>query len=78
MSSNYYGAQAGEIADAGGWWDDYSPEEYEAAQRRAEDPPDWYLEQEAERHAQIHRDQEHGGGECDCQADWPADAEAPF
>lgn len=47
-------------------WDYESPEEYEAAQRRAEEPPDWYLEEEGRRHAQMHRDAEHGGGECDC------------
>lgn len=43
-----------------------SPDEYEAAQLAAEEPPDWYLEEEAERQAQRHRDDEHGGGECDC------------
>lgn len=47
--------------------DDYeSPEDYEAAQRRAEEPPDWYLEEEAERQHERHRAEEHGGGECDC------------
>lgn len=48
--------------------DDYgeSPAEYEAAQRAAEEPPDWYLEEEAERQHQRHRDEEHGGGECTC------------
>jgi len=56
-----------------------SPEEYAAAQARAEDPPDWYLEQEAERHHQIHRDQDPGGGECDCPVAEPEYAtEAPF
>ena len=35
-------------------WDD-SPE-----------PPEDYLIAEAERHARIHQDIEHGGGECDC------------
>ena len=48
-------------------WDDYeTPEERAAAERRAEEPPDWYLEQEAERYAEIHRRKDHGGGECDC------------
>ena len=48
-------------------WDDYeSPEEYEAAQRAAEEPPDWYLEEEAERQHERHRAEVHGGGECDC------------
>lgn len=78
MSSNYYGAQAGEIADEAGWWDDYDPEEYAAAQLRAEDPPEEYLEREAERHANIHRDQDHGGGECDCPEGEPWTGEAPF
>jgi hypothetical protein len=51
--------------------DDYDaylddPEDYEAAQRRAEEPPEDYLLEEAERHAQIHRDQQHFGEECNC------------
>jgi hypothetical protein len=46
---------------------------------RDPDPPDEYLEAEAERHAQIHRDQEHGGGECNCPVAEPVYGdEAPF
>jgi hypothetical protein len=55
------------------------PAEYAAGQARAEDPPDSYLAEEAERHARAHRDADHGGGECSCP---PAQAEisetAPF
>lgn len=52
-------------------YDDYpepseSPEEYEAAQRQAEEPPDWYLEELAEREHELHCAEAHGGGECDC------------
>jgi hypothetical protein len=43
-----------------------SPEEYEAAQSRAEEPPDWYLEEEADRRHERHCAEMHGGGECDC------------
>lgn len=49
------------------WDDDYeSPEEYEAAQRRAEEPPDWYLEEEAGEQLERHRRDEHDGLVCDC------------
>lgn len=53
--------------------DDYyeSPDDYEAAQRAAEEPPEWYLIEQAERDAAIHREQDHGGGECDCEPYWP-------
>ena len=84
MSSDFYGAQAGEIADEGarpGWDDDdlETPEEIAAAEARAEEPPDWYLEEEAERHARIHRDQDHDGAECDCPVAEPEySEEAPF
>lgn len=52
------------MTDIDDWYE--SPEEYEAAQRRAEEPPEWYLEEEGKRQVQWHRDEEHGGGECDC------------
>lgn len=46
---------------------------------RAEDPPEEYLIAEAEKHAEWHREDIHGGGECDCP---PAPVvyaeEAPF
>jgi hypothetical protein len=45
--------------------DYYEPYD-EADIARAEEPPEEYLIEEAERHARIHRDQDHGGGECDC------------
>lgn len=53
------------------WRDDYDPfrddpAEVEAAIRRAEEPPDWYLEELAEREHQRHLDEEHGGLLCDC------------
>ena len=41
------------------------------------DPPEDYLEAEAELHDRIHRDQEHGGGECDCPAAEPEYTEEP-
>lgn len=44
-----------------------------------EDPPADYLAEESERHAQQHRDDAHGGGECDCpEADVPVSDRAPF
>lgn len=46
-------------------WDE-SPQDYEAAQRAAEEPPDWYLEEEAERQHERHCAEVHGGGECVC------------
>jgi len=55
------------------------PAEEAEAQARAEDPPDWYLEEEAERHAKIHRDQDHAGGECTCPVAEPEySEESPF
>lgn len=43
------------------------------------DPPEEYLMAEAERHAQIHRDKDHGGGECNCPVAEPEySEEAPF
>lgn len=54
------------------WDDDYeSPEEYAAAQRRAEEPPDWYLEEQAEEQAERHRRDEHDGLVCDCPPSVP-------
>jgi hypothetical protein len=44
----------------------------------SDEPPEDYLEAEAERAAQRHRDKDHGGGECDCPAGEPEYGEAPF
>jgi hypothetical protein len=52
------------VTDVDDW--DESPEDYEAAQRRAEEPPDSYFEEEADRQHQRHLDEEHGGLACDC------------
>jgi hypothetical protein len=58
-------------------WSDPAADAYLDA--HADDPPDWYLEQEAERHARIHRDQDHAGGECDCPVAEPEYSEkSPF
>lgn len=44
-----------------------------------DDPPDDYLEWEAEQHAQRHRDDEHGGRDCDCPTpEVEYSEEAPF
>jgi hypothetical protein len=61
-------------------WDDReSPEECAAAQARAEEPPDWYLEREAEEGMLRHRRDVHGGGICNCPVAEPVYAtEAPF
>jgi hypothetical protein len=67
------------MTDVDDYYDHESPAEYAAAQARAEDPPDWYLEQEAERQAARHRRDAHNGGECNCPAAEPEyDSEAPF
>jgi hypothetical protein len=54
--------------DPGDDYDPYldDPEEYEAAQRAAEEPPDWYLEQQAEEQHERHCAEVHGGAQCDC------------
>lgn len=83
MSSDYYGAQAGEIADEGSTFFDSLTEgqiaEYFADRDRDNsEPPDWYLEMETERHAGIHRRKDHGGGVCDCLEGGPEIGEAPF
>lgn len=57
------------MTDVDDGWE--SPEEYEAAQRRAEEPPEWYLEEEGRRRAERHRVEDHGGAECDCPPWWP-------
>jgi hypothetical protein len=54
------------MTDVDDWDDHESPQEYEEAQRQAEEPPDWYLEEEAERQHQRHLDEDHGGLVCDC------------
>lgn len=41
------------------------------------EPPEDWLEAEAERHAQIHRDQQHGGGDCTCPVAEPEYSEEP-
>ena len=43
-----------------------------------EDPPDDYLEQEAAERAAWHRDEAHGGRECDCPPAPVTTGEAPF
>lgn len=60
-------------------YDDYDPhDDYDLylddpdSEARAEDPPEGYLEAEAERQLERHCDLVHGGGECDCPLpDWP-------
>jgi len=65
------------VTDVDGWYDhgdggdqDYgdweTPEEYEAAQLRAEEPPDWYLEEEGRRAYERHCRDEHFGEQCIC------------
>lgn len=60
--------------------DDYDPwRDDPEARRRAEDPPDWYLEEEAKRAYERHCRDEHGGAGCDCPAAEPGySEEAPF
>jgi hypothetical protein len=75
--SSDYGHIAGEIADRGG--DDYDPYLDDPDHYREPDPPEDWLEAEAERGAQRHRERDHGGGECDCPVAEPEySEEAPF
>ena len=81
MSSDYHGGIAGEMADRRDYGeDDYDPwRDDPEAIRRAEEPPDWYLEQQAQRAYERHCRDEHGGGECDCpEAEPDYSEEAPF
>lgn len=51
-------------------WEDSA--EYEARQRAAEEPPESYFIEQAERDHERHRAEEHRGGECDCPPPaWP-------
>ena len=82
MSSDYYGAQAGEIADEGARPDDdYDPYLDDPDHGRAREEPDF----EAIAYAE-HCEEAHGGGACDCPppdpGEWLAgtetDERAPF
>jgi hypothetical protein len=43
------------------------------------EPPEWWLEEEARRHAEIHNGKRHGDGPCDCPTAEPEyDGETPF
>lgn len=42
------------------------------------EPPEDYLEAEAERHARYHREKDHDGGKCDCPPGEPDYGPAPF
>lgn len=65
------------MTDVDDWGE--TPEEYAAAQARAEEPPDSYFEEESQEQAARHSRDTHGGGECDCPVAEPDYAEeAPF
>jgi hypothetical protein len=63
------------VTDVDDWWE---PDDA-AEVARAEEPPDWYLEQQAQEAHERHCRDEHGGGECDCPPAEPEiSEEAPF